>query len=481
MPDLSLFTSLVKGAGVYTVLKSTKDVKLLFLQRFIRLFAYGASYIILVHFLANLGISDEHVGLFMTLTMLGDVAISFVLTIITDQVGRRKVLAAGALLMGSSGIVFALSSRYWALLLASIVGVISPSGNEIGPFRAVEESILSQLTDKDDRSDIFVWYTMCGTAGAALGTVTSGWMIHALTTSATRTELEAYRVVFILYAALGFVKMILTLLLSRKVELERKHPAYHEILELENEELLTETSSEENEETTGHIPKRNNSQMYEPAAANGGVLSRLGRRARSLLPRISSQSLSILSRLILLFALDSFASGMASPSWLTYFFTTYHKIGAGALGTLFFTTNILATLSNFTALPLARRLGPLKTMTFTHLPSAIFLGLVPLPKSGSGGTWIAMAFLSLRACTQSMDQAPRQAFLAAAVRNEERTAILGVVNIVKTIAQAGGIGSSGFLAGKKMWVVMLSGAGLMKAGYDLLILWTFLGLPERER
>lgn len=79
-----------------------------------------------------------------------------------------------------------------------------------------------------------------------------------------------------------------------------------------------------------------------------------------------------------------------------------------------------------------------------------------------------------------MDQAPRQAFLAAAVRNEERTAILGVVNIVKTVAQAGGIGSSGVLAGKRMWVVMLGGAGAMKAGYDLLILWTFLGMKERE-
>ena len=91
-----------------------------------------------------------------------------------------------------------------------------------------------------------------------------------------------------------------------------------------------------------------------------------------------------------------------------------------------------------------------------------------------------MAFLSLRACTQSMDQAPRQAFLAAAVQPEERTAILGIVNIVKTLAQAGGIGTSGVLAGREWWVVMLAGAGLMKATYDLLILWTFLGAEDRD-
>lgn len=114
------------GTGWATVSKSTRDVKLLFLQRFFRLFAYGTTFIILVHFLSSLGISDEHVGLFMTLTMLGDVVISFVLTLITDQVGRRKVLSVGAALMILSGAVFSLSSSYWILVLASVVGVISP-------------------------------------------------------------------------------------------------------------------------------------------------------------------------------------------------------------------------------------------------------------------------------------------------------------------------------------------------------------------
>jgi MFS family permease len=171
---------------------------------------------------------------------------------------------------------------------------------------------------------------------------------------------------------------------------------------------------------------------------------------------------------------------MASPSWLTYFFTTYHDVNPGSLGTLFFVTNILATISNLVALPLARRLGPLKTMTFTHLPSAIFLGLTALPRSGNPGTFISMVLLSLRACTQSMDQAPRQAFLAAVMRPEERTAMLGIVNIQKTIAQAGGIGTSGILAAQESWRIMLGGAGLMKVFYDLLILWTFLHMPDRE-
>lgn len=118
--------NLLHGFGVFTVLKSSRDVKCLFLQRFFRLFAYGATFLILVHFLTSIGISDKLAGLFMTLTMLGDAAISFVLVLVTDQVGRRKILALGAILMIASGFVFSLSSTYWVLVLASVLGVISP-------------------------------------------------------------------------------------------------------------------------------------------------------------------------------------------------------------------------------------------------------------------------------------------------------------------------------------------------------------------
>ncbi|KAF2034854.1 major facilitator superfamily MFS1 [Setomelanomma holmii] len=474
-------TSALNGTGVSTVLKSTRDVKLLFAQRFFRLFAYGATFLILVHFLASLGISDKLAGLFMTLTMLGDALISFVLVLITDQIGRRKILALGAILMTVSGGVFASSSTYWVLVVASVVGVISPSGNEIGPFRAVEESILSQLTEKDVRTDIFAWYNMCGTAGAALGTITSGWLVQVLSHGVATNEVKAYRIIFALYATLGIAKLLLVLALSPGVELQHPEIEYQEVFELEDEDegLLSQSSSPRSSaEGNRPAPRQTNTPQSQqgPKPADSSTTSRI----RSLLPQISSKSLLILLRLIFLFTLDSFASGMASPSWLTYFFTTYHNIEPGTLGTLFFTTNILATLSNLVALPLARRLGPLKTMTFTHLPSAILLGLIPFPNPGSPGTLASMALLALRACTQSMDQAPRQAFLAAVMRPEERTAILGIVNIIKTIAQAGGIGTSGVLAAARSWRIMLGSAGLMKVSYDLLILWTFLHMPDRE-
>ncbi|KAH7073809.1 major facilitator superfamily transporter [Paraphoma chrysanthemicola] len=467
------------GTGVTTVLESTRDVKLLFAQRFFRLFAYGATFLILVHYLASLGISDKLAGLFMTLTMLGDALISFLLVLITDQIGRRKILALGALLMIASGVVFASSSTYWVLVLASVVGVISPSGNEIGPFRAVEESILSQLTEENDRTDVFVWYTVCGTAGAATGTITSGWLVQVLSGGSSAKELMAYRIVFLLYAALGAIKFLLVLALSPNVELSQPEVDYQEVFQLDDEEALSPPLSPQAAgEVRGQSPPRSSISRSQQGSKSSDAS--ISQRVSSLLPQISSQSLVTLLRLVLLFTLDSFASGMASPSWLTYFFTTYHSVDPGALGTLFFTTNILATLSNFAALPLARRLGPLRTMTFTHLPSAIFLTMIPFPSPGKQGTLLSMALLSLRACTQSMDQAPRQAFLAAVMRPQERTAILGIINIVKTLAQAGGIGTSGLLAAQRSWRTMLGSAGLMKIAYDLLILWTFLHTPSGE-
>ncbi|KAK3389253.1 major facilitator superfamily transporter [Podospora didyma] len=459
----SWWTRLVAESGFKALADSCRDTKVLCLLRFVRLFAYGASFLILVHYLSGLKFSDEQIGLFMTLTLLGDVVIGSLLTLITDQVGRRLILGIGAALMAVSGLVFAVSSNYWLLLIASVVGVISPSGNEIGPFRAIEESILAHLTVKEQRSDIFAWYTLCGTAGAAIGTLSSGWIVQGARKFLHNTT-KAQRVVFVLYAVLGFVKLLLTFSLSSAVELERPETRYEEIsFELEEEGLITDDEEDDGDARLSPSPKTT-------------VLQRL----RGLFPYISPVSRSILYRLLLLFSLDSFASGIASPSWLTYFFTTVHSIQPWALGTLFLVTNLLATLSNLLALPIARRIGPLRTMVFTHLPSAFFLAMIPLPSATVSGHWFSMAFLAIRACMQSMDQAPRQAFLAAAVLPAERTAVLGLVNTVKTFAQAGGLGFAGLLASKQWWVLAFGGAGLMKAAYDFLLLWMFLGLPDRE-
>lgn len=261
--------------GISTIWNTPLDVKLLCLQRFIRLFAYGASTLILVAYLSLLNISDEQTGLFMTLTLGGDVLISLGLTIIADQLGRRKILALGSILMTGSGVVFALTSNYWILLAAAVLGVITPSGNEIGPFRAIEESTLAHLTPSEHRSTIFAWYALIGTAGSALGLITCGWTITQLRDTHGWHSVDAYRAIFFAYATIGFLKFILSLLLSKQCEIEKESP---------------ETTSETAPLLNGRKPPQ---------------------KTFTLLPQISKESRTILLSLCVLFAFDNFASGLA--------------------------------------------------------------------------------------------------------------------------------------------------------------------------
>ena len=123
---VSLLSRLASELGVFSIAQSSRDTKILCIQRFVRLFAYGASTLILALYLSSLDITDAQIGLFMTLTLLGDVVISFVLTLVADGLGRRRILLLGSALMTASGVVFAFSGNYWILVAASIFGVISP-------------------------------------------------------------------------------------------------------------------------------------------------------------------------------------------------------------------------------------------------------------------------------------------------------------------------------------------------------------------
>ncbi|KAI9872790.1 MAG: hypothetical protein M1830_001189, partial [Pleopsidium flavum] len=392
----NLLTSLASELGVHSILSSTRDTKLLCLQRFVRLFAYGASTLILALYLSSLGISDARIGAFMSLTLLGDVVISFLLTLFADGLGRRRILVLGAGLMSASGMVFAFSGSYWVLVAASILGVISPSGNEIGPFRAIEESTLAQLTPSEIRSDIFAWYTLIGTAGTACGTIICGWVVQKLQSIDGWTATRSYRIIFGIYALLGILKLVLALMLSEKCEVEQEKQERHEAVEMGDVEAEGLLSDDEGEEP----PK----QKPEPAP------KAKAKAKKSIWPKIGPESRSILFKLCLLFAVDSMASGLVPASWITYFFNRKFALAEGKLGTLFFVTNIISSASNLVASSIAKRIGLIKTMVFTHLPSAICLALIPLPSS----VGLAMTFLILRSSTQSMDQAPRQAFLAAA-------------------------------------------------------------------
>ncbi|KAJ5633059.1 hypothetical protein N7490_009398 [Penicillium lividum] len=434
--------------GLVTMWHSPRDVKFLCAQRFVRLFAYGGSTLILASYLSAIGISDDRIGLFMTLTLVGDVFISFFLTLFADAMGRKAVLSLGSILMAGSGVIFAIFGNYWILLAAAVFGVISPSGNEIGPFRAVEESTLAHLTKHELLSDVFAWYSLVGTAGTALGQLVCGWIITSLQSLHGWEFIPSCRIIFFVYAAVGVIKLILTLALTRDVE------------------ATVEEVQEQEQEQTGETRPLLASPVEQEAP-----------KKKSFWSTIEGDLWSLVIRLFILFGLDAFASGLASLSWMTYFFHRKFDLPEGELGTIFFFTSSIAAASMLVATSIAKRIGNVKTMVFTHLPSAICLLLISVPNNLP----LALTFLVLRACSQSMDVAPRSAFLAAALPSDKRTAIMGAVNVVKTTTQSLGPLITGILARNNMFGISFIIAGGCKIVYDLGMLFTFAPKEAEQR
>lgn len=158
------------------------------------------------------------------------------------------------------------------------------SGNEIGPFRAIEESIVAHLTLSKARSDIYAWYSLVGAAGTAFGAMGCGWTVHILTETLKWSLPEAHRSIFIGYSILGALKLALVLSLSKAVEADEKHK-----------------SPATTEETAPLLAQANTSETPEPKA-----------KSWSLVPKIAKKSLPVIIPLCLLFALDAFASGLCN-------------------------------------------------------------------------------------------------------------------------------------------------------------------------
>ncbi|KAJ7205244.1 MFS transporter [Mycena pura] len=437
----AIFEKAFHEIGLSTFLSSPRDVYLIILQRGIRLLVYGQSAIVLTAFLKELAFTEFQMGLFMTLTLLGDAAGSLVLTIYADRLGRAKVLFAGSLLMVASGLVFASSQTYAVLLLAAMVGVITPSGNEIGPFRPIEESILAQLANSDDRSTIFAWHFTLSGLALALGNLSGGWLTRVLQQHFGWTPMSAYRGMFVLYSMAGLLNSALAMALSAQVEIQRKSRSSGE----EEDGLFNMGEEEEEEEVVEEAKERT---------------------ALGLSPE-TKKKVWLLSAL---FGVDNFSGGLVPVTIIVYFFTNKFHIDEGTLGNTFFITSLVAAISNIVAGALARRFGNVKTMAFTHLPSAILLALVPLPSNFQ----FARAILIAVFCTTKMDIAPRTAFLASYVSAEERTAVMGIINVVKIFSQSLGPTVTGLLATHgKIWLSFVI-AGVLQAAYDLAMLYFFL-------
>ncbi len=390
-----------------------RDGRLLFATRAARMFSYGFLSVVLVLYLVGLGFSEGRIGLLLTLTLVGDALISLWITLNADRIGRKWMLVLGAGLMVLAGIPFALSGDFTVLVLAATFGVISPSGNEVGPFLAIEQAALSQVVSEERRTGVFAWYNLTGSFATALGALAGGWSAQGLQVAGL-APVASYRVLVFAYAAVGVILALLFAKMSEAVE-------------------------------------------APPAPVQAG---RWGLHA----------SRGVVLRLSALFSLDAFAGGFVIQSIVAYWFHVKFGVAPGMLGSIFFVANVLAGLSSLYAVRLASRIGLIRTMVYTHIPSNVLLILVPLMPNLP----LAITVLLLRFSISQMDVPTRQAYTMAVVAPDERSAAAGVTGIARTTGAA----ISPMLAGPMLAIPGLAGvpffiAGGLKILYDLLLYRSF--------
>lgn len=459
--------------GAASIAASGPDAWLIILSRTTRMFAFGAVSLIFALFLSALDYSDSRIGLFMTATMAGDVVLGLLVTLVADRLGRRRVLLCGSLLMMVSGLVFVLFENYWILLLAAVVGVVSATGGDFGPFRSVEESTLSHLTSSAIRADVLSWYVTSSSLGSAAGTEISGRIIKAIKGSSTKA---AYHAMFWVYVAAGGICVAAAALMSKRSEIHTEKPEADGNSTSQAAEPLLEVqaprdSDDDNDESFPDQEEMRRASYVQSSPGQTSWFQRLWRQGLKL-GHVSSESRGLVIRLWILLTIDSLADGMVSYGLTTYYLARKFELSESYLGDIMSICYVLAAISTIFAGPLARRLGLINTMVFTHLPSSAAVLLFPIPQS----LWMSITLLFVRTGLNNMDQGPRAAFIAAVVKPAERTAVMGITSTLRTLAATVGPSLTGFLAdSNKFWIAYVV-AGLLRIGYDFGLFYMFIGI-----
>ncbi|MFL5664552.1 MAG: MFS transporter [Ktedonobacteraceae bacterium] len=301
------------------------DARLILLMRGLRSLVYGLLAVILGVVLAGEGFSPAAIGVLITVSLLGDMAGTYVIGLFADTWGLRHTLAVLSLVMATTGVIFGLVTSYPVLLLAAFFGTLGTSASETAPFLPIDQAMLAQVTVPEHRTALFARYNLVASLSAALGALAAG--LPGLLTQVGLPPASGIRLLFGMYAALALGVAGLSLQLSSPVE------------------------------APGHPPIE---------------AKHLGQRLAPPLHR----SRGIVWRLTTLFSVDAASGGLVAQSLMALFFHLRFGVSLTTLSALFFGANLLSALSFLAAVPLARRFGLLNTMVFTHLPSNVLLALV---------------------------------------------------------------------------------------------------------
>ena len=400
----------------------TRDGRLVLAAKGIRSFGFGFLSVILLIYLSAIGFGVLLGGIVLSLMLMGGVILTVFGSFFADRIGRRSFLMIMAILMSFSGLVYALTTNLVLLLLASIMGTLSPSGGDIGAFQSLEQAILPQTCSKENRNSAYANYNMIGRLTSSSGALLSG-LPALLAMDYHLGDLDSYRPLFITYAIVAIATGFTYTMMSRGVE-----PP-------DNEKVL-----------------------------------------KTVKPRISQRSKNIIAKLSFLMGVDSFAGGFILQTIVSYWFYVRYSVSVPELSAIFFVTGVLSSVAFIVSGRLADRIGAINTMVFTHLPSSVLLLLVPIAPSFllSAILYIARQPLSM------MDIPARQSYTMSVVQPSERTFAAGMSNV----ASNAGRGLSPSISGAFMQLVSLSSpffiCSVLKIAYDLTLYANFRKVNESD-
>lgn len=383
----------------------SNDGKLILIEKTVRTIPYGFLGVAFSVYLSQLGFDGSQIGVVLTLTILSSALYTFAISFVADRIGRRWTLVFFALTDFVAGSLLFLSASWWAPVLAGIVGNMTVGSGEVGPFLSLEQAMLPQTSDVKHRTLTFSIYNLVGYAASSVGALLAGIPQYF------GSSLAAYRPLFLGYLISGLVGSFLYSKLSKYVEAQ-------------------------------------------------------GETKRQIL---SEKSKPIVRKLSALFSLDAFGGGFIGVTILSYYFYERYALQLSSLGLIFSAAQIVTAVSFLAAERIARRIGLLRTMVFSHLPSNLFLSAIPFAPSA---IW-AVALLLCRHSLSQMDVPTRQSYTMAVVEESDRTAAAGFTNVSRTVASSISPSLAGY-AIANLWIgTPILAAGSAKIAYDLILYRVF--------
>lgn len=385
--------------------------------RALRGFVDGSVAVLLPAYLLALGLGEFEVGLLGTVTLAGSALATLAVGAWGHRASPRTLLLGAALLMTATGLGFAAVAAFIPLLVVAFVGTLNPGAGDVSVFLPLEHARLAgQAASSATRTTLFARYSLAGALSAALGALAAGLPPWAATRLGVPL-LDALRAMFVLYAVIGLAIWGL----------------YHRL----------------------------------PTPATPAALAR---------PVPLGPSRAIVVKLSALFAVDAFAGGLVLNSLLSLWLMQRFGLSLADAGLFFFVTGLLAAASQLAAPVLARRIGLVNTMVFTHLPANLCLVAAALAPTLP----LALALLGVRALLSQMDVPTRTAYVMSVVTPAERGAAASFTAVPRSLAAAASPALAGALFAGGWLAAPLVLCGGLKIGYDLALWWACRGQPLND-